>query len=279
MPVVSVVVPVLDDAARLAACLDALHRQVDAPELEVVVVDNGSTDTSVAVARAHPLAPVVVVEPRRGSYAARNAGLAVATGSLVAFTDADCVPAPDWSSRGAASLVDAAVVGGHVQPTSSVGPSVWERLDRAIYLRQQDLVTQQGYSATANLWVRREVLDEVGPFDASLLSSGDFEWGQRAIALGQRASFAADVVVTHAPRTTLSSTWKLHRRLGAGWARLEDRYPQLREALWVPLGTAVDLIALDGPALRRREVAPAHAVAMAARRVGYSTNRRARTEP
>lgn len=59
---VSVVVPVLDDAVRLAGCLDALHAQVGAPAFEVVVVDNGSADSSVAVARAHPLS-AVVVEP------------------------------------------------------------------------------------------------------------------------------------------------------------------------------------------------------------------------
>lgn len=282
---ISVIVPVLDDAQRLGACLDGLLGQTGAVDLEVVVVDNGSTDGSAEVAVRHPLSPRLVTEPRRGSYAARNAGLAVARGDVVAFIDADCVPAPEWAVAGASAVERSPVVGGAVRQRRSAHPTVWERYDCAVYLRQEDVVREQGYAATANLWVRREVLDQVGLFDASLLSSGDFEWGQRAIALGHRAVFAPGAVVGHAPRTDLRGTWRLHHRLGAGWARLVGEYPRLREALWLPLGTAVDLVAADGPALRRRQLAPVHAVAMAARRAGWaqargqSTRRRARAEP
>ena len=274
---VSVVVPVRDDAVRLAACLDALHRQVGAPAFEVVVADNGSTDASAAVARAHPLGPVVVVEPRRGSYAARNAALSVARGTLVGFTDADCVPAPDWVAQGAAALAVHEVVGGAVRPVRSASPSVWERYDCAVYLRQQEVVAQQRYAATADLWVRREVLDRVGGFDPALLSSGDLEWGRRAEAAGSRTAYVDEVVVGHAPRTTARQTWRLHRRLGAGWAVLG-----LREGVWLPLGMVIDALAADGRPLRRRQVAHVHAVAMAARRAGWiaqSTRRRARTDP
>ena len=281
-PVISVVVPVLDDATRLAACLDALHRQVDAPAFEVVVVDNGSRDRSAAVASGHPVGAVVVVENRRGSYAARNAGIARAVGGLLAFTDADCVPAPDWLARGAAALERSPVVGGRVRSLRSAAATVWERYDRAMYLQQQDLVEQQGYAATANLWVRREVLERVGPFDGSLLSSGDVQWGHRAAVAGFPTSYAPDVLVEHAPRTTARQTWQLHKRLGAGWAVLREDYPELRQALSLPLGAVVDAVAADGPPLRRRQLAPVHLVAMSARRAGWwaqRTSRRARIEP
>ncbi len=274
VPAVSVVIPVLNDAAGLGACLDALAASLGAPAYEVIVVDNGSVDDSVAVARAHALRPVVVVEPRRGSYAARNAGIEVCAGRRIAFTDADCVPSATWLAAG--SACGSAVFGGAVVMTRSAVPTVWERYDRALYLRQEQLVAQ-GFAATANLWVDRAVLATVGGFDPGLRSSGDLEWGRRAGAAGFPVGYAADVVVGHAPRTTRASTWRLHRRLGAGWAALAARGqwppPWRDRGLVLPLGLVVDAVAADGeaadgPALRRRQLAPVHAVAVAARVTG-----------
>lgn len=270
-PEVSVVVPVRDDARRLAVCLDALAGQQGAPSYEVVVVDNGSTDDSLAVATAHPLQPRVLSESRRGSYAARNRGAAAASGGVLAFTDADCVPAPDWLAAGVRASASP-VVGGDVRPARSAEATVWERYDRAVYLRQRELVEQQGFAATANLWVRADAWARVGPFDARLRSSGDLEWGRRATALGLATVFAADVVVAHAPRTSVGETWRLHRRLGAGWRVLAARgeWPSLAaDRAWrLSLGLVVDAVAADGPPLRRRQLVPVHSVAMGARLTG-----------
>ncbi|MGZ6791327.1 MAG: glycosyltransferase family 2 protein [Mycobacteriales bacterium] len=272
----SVVVPVKDDATRLAGLLDALHRQVDAPPFEVLVVDNASVDGSGDVARRHPLRPVVLHEPAPGSYAARNAGAAAARADLLAFTDADCVPVPTWVAAGARALAADPVVGGAVRQRVSLPPTVWERYDSAMYLRQRDLVEHQGYAATANLWVRREVLEDVGGFDGGLLSGGDLEWGLRARARGWRTAYDDDVAVTHATRATARQTWLLHRRLGRGWARVADRHPVVRDALWLPLGLVADSLAADGEPLRRRQFAHVHLLAMAARRAGWVSGRRGR---
>lgn len=273
-PDVSVVIPVKDDAGRLRLCLDALHAQVDAPTFEVVVVDNASSDGSSDAAREHPLGPLVVHEPRSGSYAARNAGVEAASAPLLAFTDADCTPSPTWVVRGVQALGRHAIVGGAVQQRPSARPSVWERYDCAMYLRQQDLVEMQGYGATANLWVRRETFAAVGPFDASLLSSGDLEWGGRARTAGHLTAYAEDVVVSHAARRSAAETWRLHRRLGAGWARVAAQHPEVREALRLPLGLVIDSIAAEGPPLRRRHVAHVHLLAMTARRAGWLAGHR-----
>src|SRR5690606_31008932 len=103
-PRVSVIVPVRDDVEGLSRCVAALQAQ-DYPtdRFEVVVIDNGSI---------RDLRPVVPDEPRfrlvredrPGSYVARNAGVAVATGEVLAFTDADCRPRADWLSQGVAAL-------------------------------------------------------------------------------------------------------------------------------------------------------------------------------
>jgi glycosyltransferase involved in cell wall biosynthesis len=93
MGTISVIVPSLNDAGFLAACLDALARQTR-PADEIIVVDNGSTDATAAVARA--AGARVVDEPVRGIWPATAAGFDAASGDLLARLDADSVPAPDW---------------------------------------------------------------------------------------------------------------------------------------------------------------------------------------
>src|SRR5262245_13302207 len=95
-PRVSVIVPVRDGAETIGTCLDALCA-LDYPERvhEVIVVDNRSTDRTRQIVAGYP---VRLVEERavQSSYAARNRGVVAATGDVLAFTDADCVPDRAW---------------------------------------------------------------------------------------------------------------------------------------------------------------------------------------
>lgn len=93
MGTISVIIPSLNDAGFLAACLDALARQTRQAD-EVIVVDNGSTDATADVARA--AGARVVGEPLRGIWPATAAGFDAASGEVLARLDADSVPSPDW---------------------------------------------------------------------------------------------------------------------------------------------------------------------------------------
>ncbi len=93
---ISVVIPVRDDAELLEACLEALARQVR-PADEIVVVDNGSTDGTAALAVSHGARVVTV--PRPGIPRAASAGYDAATGAVIARLDADSRPEPDWLAR------------------------------------------------------------------------------------------------------------------------------------------------------------------------------------
>lgn len=277
-PVVSVIVPVLDAAGTVVDCLDALARQSGAPAFEVLVVDNGSHDASVALATRHPLHPLVLHERRPGAYAARNAGVRTARGAVLAFTDADCRPAAGWLAAGMAALAagDADIVGGQIRPVTAQPPTVWARYDAARYLRQDALIFDAGMAATANLFTRASAFAQVGPFDAALRSGGDLEWCRRAQECGLRLRYAPEAVVDHRCRTTLLATWRLHRRLGSGWAALAARGlrpgPAWRDpAIWLPIGAVVDAAAAQGPALRRRHLAGPHLVATLARLTGRLT--------
>ncbi|MBN2492747.1 MAG: glycosyltransferase [Planctomycetes bacterium] len=208
VPRVTVIVPVFNDARGLHACLAALAAQTYAPSRrEVVVVDNGSTDDVAAVV-ARFAGMRKVDEHRPGSYAARNRGIASAEGDVLAFTDADCLPRPDWIERGIARLKESgphAILGGRVEvfPSDREHATAVELYEMATALRQQEYVERGGFAATANLFVPRAVFAEVGSFEDSVQSGGDVEWGQRAAAAGYRLGYAADVRVRHPARATL----------------------------------------------------------------------------
>jgi glycosyltransferase involved in cell wall biosynthesis len=126
---VSVVIPVKDDAVLLRRCLDALAEQTVRP-LEVVVVDNGSTDDSAAVATAH--GAKVVTEPMPGIPAAASTGYDAARGDVIARCDADSLPPPDWVDAILRGLGDGDAVTG--SGTFYDLPPVLRRVMRWLYL-------------------------------------------------------------------------------------------------------------------------------------------------
>jgi len=162
-PQVSVIVPVLNGATLIEGCLRALDRQTLPPsKYEVVVVDDGSTDGTAGIARtfaADARASIVVIEQpeNKGPAAARNAGLAVAQASIIAFTDADCEPASDWLACALARLEeepDLAAVEGRTEPKGTVGT-----------LTHQMVNTAGGLWMTCNMIYRRDAIARAGGFD------------------------------------------------------------------------------------------------------------------
>src|SRR5512137_682379 len=94
---ISVIIPAKDAANTLGECLEALLHQESLQleqDYEVIVVDDGSSDNTVEIAEQHAVR--VIHQTHAGPAAARNAGVRHAKGTLLAFTDADCVPSPTW---------------------------------------------------------------------------------------------------------------------------------------------------------------------------------------
>ena len=213
LPNVSVVVPVRDGAGALAGCLAALAAQTYPPgRVEVIVVDDGSTEDLAPAVPDDPRFRLLVQAPA-GSYAARNAALAVASGEVCAFTDGDCLPEPTWLARAVEALdaptpVD--MVGGAVRlyfrdaagGLDGVPGSGTELYEAHHAFPQERYVTAERFAVTANMVVRRSSLDRAGPFDARLLSRGDAEFGQRLARGGGSQRYAPAAVVRHPARAS-----------------------------------------------------------------------------
>lgn len=224
LPRVSVIIPVFNDQDGIDACISALGEQrYPAELLQVIVVDNAS-DMPIRVDDEAAFQAVVTRCGSPGSYAARNAGLSKASGDVLAFTDADCIPDPDWISNGVATLAEERrrIVGGEVQFRVSSKPTAVELYQVLSGFAQQHNIEAHGFSATANLFAPREVFTEIGPFDTSLLSGGDRVWCWRASASGFELVYAADAIVETMPRKSLESAARQARRVEGGRKTLRE---------------------------------------------------------
>jgi glycosyltransferase involved in cell wall biosynthesis len=220
-PLVSVIVPVFNDNERLQRCLSALRAQsYPANRFEVIVVDNSSEQAPEWISVQYPDI-ILGQEPQPGSYAARNKGIKLAHGKILAFTDSDCVPTEDWVEKGVERLLSipaAGIVGGKVEFFfhDDQKPTAVELYDSIRYMQQDKNITNTRYAATANLFTLREVIERVGIFDASLGSGGDREWGQRVDARGYDLIYGEDVVVRHPARHTLRQLFRKKVRVVGG---------------------------------------------------------------
>ncbi len=218
-------------AALLPRLVAALERQTGAPPFEVILVDDGSPDDTwetierLAATSRPPLRGVRM--PRQsGPAAARNAGWRAADGPLVAFTDDDCVPQPDWLATLAAALVDADIAQGCTQPDPAqqhlLGP----------FARTMDVRSETGYYQTCNVGYRRSVLETVNGFDDDLRQAGeDIELATRAIRAGATTAFCEQAVVFHDVRpSSLRDHVRATRRWG-GIVLAVRKQPALRERL------------------------------------------------
>lgn len=225
-PFVSVIIPTFNDTDALLRCLQALHQQTyDAYEV-IVVNNNPLNDLSLQV---QPYTKVrLLTEAQPSSYAARNHGIRSARGSVFAFTDADCHPATDWLAKGVEALTSLpfpAAVAGKIQVycQRQDSPSAVELFDLIYGFPQETYVERDHYGATANLFAHRQVFEQVGLFDDTLQSGGDFEWGNRAFNVGLVVNYSSEVGIQHPARSSMDELVRKNRRIVRGHYRLMQR--------------------------------------------------------
>ncbi|HET9067957.1 MAG TPA: glycosyltransferase family A protein [Amaricoccus sp.] len=240
-PEISVVVPHLNQPDLLELCLASLAAQtLPADRFEVIIVDNGSQHLPEAEVARFPFARLVV-EPTPGPGPARNRGVALAAAPVIAFLDSDCIADPGWLAALLAAFAahpETTILGGKVVIfAAGPRPNVAEAFDLVYGIRQEVTIARHRFAATANLAVRREVFEAIGPF-AGLAVSEDMEWGQRADAAGHPTRLAPDAVVRHPARDSMAALRKQwDRHVSHFWA-MRPKTAKMR-ALWLVHAAAI----------------------------------------
>jgi GT2 family glycosyltransferase len=225
-PRVSVIVCTHNGSRTLPQCLERLA-VLSYPDYEVIVVDDGSSDGSPDIARAHGAA--LVQTEHRGLSSARNAGVAEATGEIVAFLDDDAYPDRDWLHYVAASLranTHAGMGGPNIAPEDDgfVAECVAAAPGAPIHVLISDREAE--HVPGCNMAFRKSALEEIGGFDERFRVAGDdVDVCWRLQESGRTLGFSAGAVVMHRRRDSVRRYLRQQYGYGKAEALLERKWP------------------------------------------------------
>jgi len=199
---VSVVVPAYNASATISGCLRALLQQDFAEPYEIIVVDDGSTDSTSCEAGRYSPRVLVLRQAHRGPAAARNLGIESASGNIVLFTDADCEPVPGWATALVSAIRGGAAGAKGTYRTRQT--SITARFVQAEYESKYRRMARRAridFIDTYSAAYRRDVLVEAGCFNETLTVDEDQELSFRLAERGYDLRFVPEAVVyhTHAP--------------------------------------------------------------------------------
>ncbi len=222
---VSIIIPTFNGAGRIGRCLDALTTQALQTAAEILVVDDGSTDRTAMVVAKYPGVRLITQE-NAGPAAARNRGALEAIGTVLLFTDDDCVPTPDWLVSMLRPFSDSEVVG---------AKGIYRTLQNRVVARFVQLEYEDKYRVMSSkedidfidtysgAYRRDRFLDMKG-FDTSfpVACAEDIELSYRMSALGWKMRFVPDAVVCHTHPETFAAYLKKKYKF-AYWRMLAIR--------------------------------------------------------
>lgn len=225
-PRISVVVCSYNGSRTIDECLEGLER-LDYPDYEVIVVDDGSTDTTPAIASRRRCR--LISTENRGLSIARNTGLAAATGSIVAYLDDDAYPDPHWLRYLALAFLEsgfAGIGGPNLAPAGDgwIAECVANAPGNPVHVLISDRDAE--HIPGCNMAFRRAALEAVGGFDAQFRVAGDdVDLCWRLTDAGFELGFSAVAVVWHHRRNSLRAFWRQQRGYGRAEGMLERKWP------------------------------------------------------
>jgi GT2 family glycosyltransferase len=216
-PLISIIIPHLNQPDALEACLGSLHSQtLESSAFEIIVVDNGSTSVPRAVTERYP-GTLLLHESKAGPGPARNRGVQAASGDILAFTDSDCRAHPDWLRCALDTLARVparTILGGDVQiwhePDTAI--TAIEAYESVFAYRFKLYIEQHGFCGTGNLVLRKSDFEDIGPFRGIEVAE-DIEWGGRALRAGYIFRYVPEMIVYHPARASfreLCVKWDRH---------------------------------------------------------------------
>jgi GT2 family glycosyltransferase len=233
---ISVVIPAYNAAGSITACLISLFKQSLMP-FEIIVVNNNSTDNTKDLVLQilndqNDISVCCLDENRQGPSYARNCGANKAGGDIVAFIDADCIADSSWLARLSESFessdigaVAGSIIGFDKETTIGKFHALFtmKDLSESRMFHEFDLVS--GGFPTANLSIRKQVLEAIGGFDETLpIYSEDYDLCARIYKAGLGIYYNKEVKVFHKHRQNLRSTWRQSYGFGTGHAALLKKH-------------------------------------------------------
>lgn len=229
LPFVSIVVPVYQAQDTIEMCIESLLAQ-DYPKdkLEILLVDNNSTDDSANLIKKYPVK--YLFEEKRGICFARNKGLNEAKGELTANIDSDCCADKNWISKLVTHFSDKEIggVGGHLAPFQTNNIIEKFTIYRNI-LSQEAMFCEKknspSFFITANVMYRLDVLKKIGGLDNFFSIAGsdaDLSW--RVVDAGYKLILEPGAIVYHKHRTDVKRLFKQLFYYGIGTAAIFKKY-------------------------------------------------------
>jgi O-antigen biosynthesis protein len=227
-PKVSVVVCTYNGSKTLDGCLHSLSR-LNYPDYEVLLINDGSTDSVPEIAKRYPFARYYE-QPNQGLSVARNVGMELATGEIIAYTDDDCFADPDWLYFLVAKLLEtgATAVGGpNLLPTKDgpVAACVSASPGTPAHVLVDDNLAEHVPGCNMAYWADR--LRAIRGFDPVYTKAGDdVDLCWRLQAEGDQIVFAPAAMVWHHRRATVKAYLKQQRGYGEAEGLLKRKHPE-----------------------------------------------------
>jgi len=227
-PRISVVVCTHNGAATLGQCLDSLLA-LRYPDFEILLIDDGSRQHIAEIAKGHPQVRYEFQE-HAGLSAARNLGTRLATGSIIAYTDDDCIAHPDWLLHLSHAFADetVAAAGG-----PNIPPAARNRIERVVaaapgapaHVLLND--TEAEHLPGCNLAIRKEALELIGGFRVQFKTAGDdVDICWRLRENGRRLLFVPGAMVWHHRRFSIRAYLTQQLGYGCAEALLMKEHPE-----------------------------------------------------
>lgn len=217
---VSVVVPFVDNHEEVLQFKKSLDAQTYPKQyLEIIFVDNGSKRPfSYSEEFRNDVSIMKENKFLNSPYSARNRGIEAAKGDVIILADANSRPVHDWIEHGIRCLEvsGGSIAAGGVQFYLGEKPAAAHIADALTSVNMRKAVLERGVAYTANLFIRKEVLERVGLFEEGSRSGGDVRWSMKAAENGYSISFCEHACVYKYPRS-LKGLIKKKIRTGRGY--------------------------------------------------------------
>lgn len=239
----SIIIPAKNEQVNIDDCLDSINSMdFDKDRYELLLIDNGSSDRTVEVAKGK--GAKVYVQPELTIAGLRNFGAAKARGTILAFLDADCSVAVNWLQEASRYLDDRIIVC-FGSPPIVPADATWVQKAWFLIRRKKMTVQKVDWLESMNLFVRRETFEACGGFDENLVTCEDYDLTLRLKKMGTLLNDSRIVAIHHGEASTVRHFYRKEKwRAASNFKGLLRHGLVLREipSLVAPLGHCILLV-------------------------------------